>query len=89
MKDRPAPGVQGLIRKEEKMVKLMFLLWVIIAPTIAGIAVVGILASASPITGGASITQGTMILIASLVGILVALPISFFVAKAINRRISA
>ena len=71
------------------MFKIMLLLFVIIAPTLAGIFVVGILASASPIAGGASISQGTMILIAVLAGVVLALPISYFVGSAINKRISA
>jgi hypothetical protein len=77
-----------LINQEEMMFKIMALLFVIIAPTLAGIFVVGILAMSSPIAGGTPLAQqGSTILMVVLGAAIVALPISYIVANMINRTI--
>ncbi len=71
------------------MIKIMALLFVMVAPTLAGIAVVGVLAMSSPIDGGASFgQQGSTILMLVVGAFLVALPISFVVARMISKSIA-
>ena len=68
------------------MIKIMALLFVIIAPTLAGIAVVAVLASSSPIESGLGLAQqGNMILMVVVGAVVAALPISYFVARMISR----
>ena len=75
-----------LIIQEEMMIKIMALMFVIIAPTLAGISVVGVLSMSSPITGGIQLSQqGGMILMVAVGAAIVALPISYFVAKMITQ----
>ena len=72
------------------MVKLMALMFVIIAPTLMGILVVGVLAMSSPITGGTPLSQQGMTILMVVVGAAVAaLPISYIVANMINRKTSS
>ncbi len=68
------------------MIKIMALLFVMVAPTLAGISMVAVLASSSPIEGGTALAQqGTTILMLVIGAALIALPISYFVAKMITR----
>ena len=67
------------------MIKIMALLFVMVAPTLAGIAVVAVLASSSPIDGGMQISQqGNMIWMVAVGAAVLALPISYFVARMIS-----
>ncbi len=71
------------------MFKIMALLFVIIAPTLAGMLVVGILAMSSPAAGGTVLaSQGSTILMVVIGAAIVALPISYVVANMISRTIN-
>ncbi|MCP4934945.1 MAG: hypothetical protein GY927_12250 [bacterium] len=68
------------------MIKIMAILFIMIAPTLMGILVVAVLSMSSPITGGTSLSsQGTTILLVVAGAALAALPISYFVAGKITR----
>ena len=68
------------------MIKIMALLFIMIAPTMMGILVVGVLSMSSPITGGISLSsQGTTILMVCAGAAIAALPISYIVAGMISR----
>ena len=68
------------------MIKIMAILFIMIAPTLMGILVVGVLSMSSPITGGLSLaSQGTTILIVVIGAAIAALPISYVVAGMISR----
>ena len=68
------------------MFKIMALLFVMVAPTLAGISVIVLLAMSSPANGGTPLSQQGSLLLMLVVGAtLVALPISYFVAKMISR----
>ena len=70
------------------MIKIMTLLFVVIAPTIVGISVVAILAMSSPIDGGTPLSQqGSLILMVVAAATVVALPISYIAAKMVSRTI--
>ncbi len=72
------------------MIKIMTLLFVIIAPTLAGIAVVVVLAMSSPIDGGTPLSQqGSMILMVVVGAALASLPISYVVARMVARLTAA
>lgn len=72
------------------MFKIMALLFVMVAPTLAGIAVVVVLAMGSPIAGGSSFSQqGPLILMLVVGGALAALPVSYFVARMIDNKINS
>jgi len=71
------------------MVKITALLFVIIAPTLAGILMVVVLSMASPADGGTVLgQQGMTLLLVVLGAVVVSLPISYVVASKINRAIS-
>jgi hypothetical protein len=75
-----------LIIQEEMMIKIMALMFVIIAPTLAGISMVAVLSMSSPIVGGTQLSeQGGMILMVTIGAAIVALPISYFVAKMVSQ----
>ena len=68
------------------MIKIMAILFIMIAPTLMGILVVGVLSMSSPITGGLSLaSQGTTILMVVIGAAIAALPISYVVAGMISR----
>ena len=68
------------------MIKIMALLFVMVAPTLAGIGVVSILSMSSPIDGGTPLSQqGSVILMVVIGAAIAALPISFVLAKMISR----
>jgi hypothetical protein len=72
------------------MVKLTALFYVFVAPTLAGILLVGILSMASPIGGGTVLgAQGMTILLVVLGAAIAALPISYVVAGMVNRAINS
>ena len=72
--------------EEEEMFKIMALLFVMVAPTLAGISVIALLATSSPVNGGTPLSQqGSMLLILVIGSTLAALPISYFVARMISR----
>ncbi len=67
------------------MIKIMAILFIMIAPTLMVILVVGVLSMSSPTTGGISLsTQGTTILLVVTGAALAALPISYYVARMIS-----
>lgn len=66
------------------MWRVVLLLWTILAPTIAGIAITVILAMGS----APASQQMRWIVIATVLGAVVALPVSALVAKAITRRMA-
>ncbi len=71
------------------MFKIMALLFVIIAPTLAGISMVSVLAMSSPAGGGTMLSgQGSVILMVVIGAAIVALPISYVIAGMINRTIN-
>lgn len=75
-----------MIVQEEMMIKIMALMFVIIAPTLAGISMVAVLSMSSPITGGIQLAQqGGMIAMVAIGAAIVALPVSYFVAKMISQ----
>jgi len=72
------------------MIKIMTLLFVVIAPTLAGISVVAVLAMSSPIDGGTPLSQqGSLILMVVLGAALASLPISYMVARMVARLTAA
>ncbi|MCF6200001.1 MAG: hypothetical protein L3J67_11530 [Hyphomicrobiaceae bacterium] len=72
------------------MIKIMSLLFVVIAPTLTGIAVVAVLAMSSPIDGGTPLSQqGSVILMVVIGAALASLPISYMVAKMVARLTAA
>lgn len=72
------------------MFKLTALLYVIIAPTLMGILVVGVLAMSSPTAGGTLVSQEGMTLLMVVIGAMIAsVPISYVVAGMINRAMNS
>ena len=72
------------------MIKIMAILFIMIAPTLMGILVVGVLSMSSPITGGASLSsQGTTIALVVVGAALAALPISYIIAGKISRTLKS
>ena len=67
------------------MIKIMAILFIMIAPTLMGILVVGVLSMSSPITGGISLSsQGSTILMVAVGAAIAALPISYIIARKIS-----
>jgi hypothetical protein len=72
------------------MVKLTALMYVLVAPTLMGILVVGILAMASPTAGGTLLAQQGMTLLLVVLGAAIAaLPIAYVIAGMINKAINS
>lgn len=72
------------------MFKIMALLFVVIAPTLAGILIVGVLSMSSPISGGTPLSeQGMTIMMVVAGAVIAALPISWVVAGMVNRTINS
>ncbi len=72
------------------MIKIMAILFIMIAPTLMGVLVVGVLAMSSPTAGGASLSsQGTTILVLVIGAALAALPISYIIAGKISRTLNS
>jgi len=72
------------------MIKIMSLLFVVIAPTLAGIAVVAVLAMSSPSDGGTPLSQqGSVILMVVIGAALASLPFSYIIAKMVARLTAA
>lgn len=61
------------------MSKLTTLIFIFVSPTIAGILVIGVLAA------DMSLSNAMPIVIAAAVGVLAAIPVSYFIAQAIAR----
>jgi membrane protein DedA with SNARE-associated domain len=59
--------------------KLTTLIFIFVSPTIAGILVIGVLAA------DMSLSNAMPIVIAAAVGVLAAIPVSYFIAQAIKR----
>ena len=72
------------------MIKIMAILFIMIAPTLMGILIVGVLSMSSPTTGGTSLgSQGTTIALLAVGAILAALPISYVIAGKISRTLKS
>ncbi len=72
------------------MIKIMAILFIMIAPTLMGVLVVGVLAMSSPTAGGTSLSsQGTTILVLVVGAALAALPISYIIAGKISRTLNS
>ncbi|HSP25258.1 MAG TPA: hypothetical protein VLQ65_08790 [Saliniramus sp.] len=61
------------------MSKLTTLIFIFVSPTLAGILVIGVLAA------DMSLSNAMPIVVAAAVGVLAALPVSYFIAQAIDR----
>ncbi len=72
------------------MIKIMALLFIMIAPTLAGILVVGVLTMSPPTAGGVPLSaQGSTIVMLVIGAALAALPVSYLVASKISRTINS
>ncbi len=72
------------------MIKIMAILFIMIAPTLMGVLVVGVLSMSSPTTGGTSLSsQGTTILVLVVGAAIAALPISYIIAGKISRTLNS
>lgn len=72
------------------MIKLTALMYVLVAPTLAGILVVGLLSMSSPIGGGTMLgAQGMTLLLVVLGAAIAALPISYVIAGMVNKAINS
>ena len=72
------------------MIKIMAILFIMIAPTLMGVLVVGVLSMSSPTTGGTSLSsQGTTILVLVVGAAIAALPISYIIAGKISRTLKS
>ena len=61
------------------MSKLTTLIFIFVSPTLAGILVIGVLAA------DMSLSNAMPIVVAAAIGVLAALPVSYFIARAIDR----
>jgi H+/gluconate symporter-like permease len=59
--------------------KLTTLIFIFVSPTLAGILVIGVLAA------DMSLSKAMPIVIAAAIGVLAAIPVSYFIAQAIKR----
>ena len=78
------------IHREDVMFKIMAILFIMIAPTLMGVLVVGVLSMSSPTTGGISLSaQGNTILMVVVGAAIAALPISYIIAGKITRTLNS
>lgn len=72
-KNRSTPLLEALVSK------LTTLIFIFVSPTIAGVFVIGVLAA------DMTLYNAMPIIIAAAIGVVVAIPISYFIAQAIHR----